>query len=609
MERVRPGNRGSQGGPELPRYMQKPAQQRAVYASSTGAAQGGARRSGGSGGAKGAPQKSGGAAQGGARPRGSGSGGNGKKKYKVTRAERLMRLSIVVFAALVVVIGGILLLNSLDAAPVESDAPPPSLADLNKSGEEYRAGITIAGVDVGGLTVAEAKSKVEQAVSAMMADVSITLSHDDDSWTFLAADLQLQANTQDVLVKAMTASDDRSLAAGAGTSFSVMLTPSREAILNRLYAIAAEANSAPVEPHAVPSLNLEPLEAKFEPKEGRNGLVLNEEATADLVMASIAAGDYQARLTPVFDETKPSMTLEYVMANTKKIASWSTVFRNSSSDEVQQDRCFNIQKAADRINGYVLYPGEEFSFNGWVGPRNKENGWKKANGISGGKEYTLQYGGGICQVSTTLYGAVLRANLEVTDRRSHSIPSSYADKGLDATVDTSGIDFKFKNNTDAPVYIFAYTQKASGSSSKYNMIVSLYGKALPDGISYKPVSEIIETLDPGEAKYKDDSSIPLGYVKEVIVAREGFVADVYLEKYEGEKLVSRDKLYTDKYRGNAGEYLRGTGDRATTKVPEGATVLPGYDPISSAGEQQQQQEQPNTNTEADEIVTAGPPGA
>jgi vancomycin resistance protein YoaR len=110
----------------------------------------------------------------------------------------------------------------------------------------------------------------------------------------------------------------------------------------------------------------------------------------------------------------------------------------------------NIALAAKKIDGVILNPGEEFSYNGTVGQRTESAGFKKAGAYANGK-VVQELGGGICQVSSTLYCAVLYANLEITDRTCHYFPVDYLPSGLDATVSWKSPDFKFKNNRDYPI--------------------------------------------------------------------------------------------------------------------------------------------------------------
>ena len=293
-------------------------------------------------------------------------------------------------------------------------------------------------------------------------------------------------------------------------------------------------------------------------------------ATADAVQAALAARDFQSQIAPVMKQSAPTMTAEYIKENTKRIATYTTRFRDSESVETIANRVFNITKAVGIINACVVEPGAEWSFNESVGKRTVDGGWKEANGITGGKEYSLQAGGGICQVSTTLYNALLRANIEVTDRKAHSIPSDYVDKGLDATVDSAGIDLKFINDTGAPLYIFAYI-KADSENKRYSKVtVSLYGKPLPEGVSYECRSEVTETNERTDTHFTYSDSIPEGYELTTVTRHDGYTAEVYRDKYVNGEVEDSTLLYTDKYRGNVAEITIGTGDPATVSVPDGA---------------------------------------
>ena len=145
-----------------------------------------------------------------------------------------------------------------------------------------------------------------------------------------------------------------------------------------------------------------------------------------------------------------------------KLASYSTNYGSSN-----YNRSNNIALATSKINGVVMMPGDEFSYNGTVGQRTIGNGFLEAGAYANGEVVTA-VGGGICQVSSTLYNAVLRANLEVTDRTNHMFPVGYCPIGTDATVSWGAPDFKFKNNRNYPIKIVA-------STSNKNCYVSIYG--------------------------------------------------------------------------------------------------------------------------------------
>ena len=163
--------------------------------------------------------------------------------------------------------------------------------------------------------------------------------------------------------------------------------------------------------------------------------------------------------------THPEVTTEYLESILFRdlIGECTTRIAGSSN------RLNNITLAAQSINGYVLEPGEEFSFNRIVGRRTVERGYKVAPAINGG-QFVPAVGGGICQVSSTLYSAIMDSDLRVTQRRAHSQPISYLPRGRDATVAWGSIDFRFVNNTEQPLRIDAVVNGRTLSVNVYGTI-------------------------------------------------------------------------------------------------------------------------------------------
>ncbi|MBQ3114527.1 MAG: VanW family protein [Clostridia bacterium] len=167
------------------------------------------------------------------------------------------------------------------------------------------------------------------------------------------------------------------------------------------------------------------------------------------------------------------------------------------------NRSHNVALAASKLDGYIMMPGEVFSYNDVVGERTAARGFRNAavytaNGVENG------IGGGICQVSSTLYNSVLYANLEIVSRTNHSYTVSYAPKGQDATVSMGTIDFKFKNNHENPIMLKAYV--GGGACT-----ISVYGKKTED-FSVEVISTVLSTT-PYSVKYEDDPEMPLGEEK------------------------------------------------------------------------------------------------
>jgi len=134
------------------------------------------------------------------------------------------------------------------------------------------------------------------------------------------------------------------------------------------------------------------------------------------------------------------------------------------------NRLGNIKLAANAINGLVLLPGEEFSFNEVVGQRTYERGFREAPIFRNG-EVVTGIGGGICQVSSTIYAALRPTQIKVTERRAHGLPVAYLPEGYDATVSWNGIDFKFVNNTDYPIRIETEIEGRSVTARIYGTII------------------------------------------------------------------------------------------------------------------------------------------
>lgn len=468
---------------------------------------------------------------------------------------------------------------------VSNSGGADAVADMDKlmqTGKRFKAGVKLIGVDVSGMTPEEATGLVKNAAEKKLKTVAVTISSGENSWTLDSAAMGMGYDIADALADGLNfgrGEDDNTVVITGGGigEFDAKYTWDREKIMSALAAMSQSINTEATAAYAEPVTDWT-QEERFIYHTGEEGITLNEEATADAIEKALGQGEFVCTVEATVNAVLPGGSIDDLKAATSFIASYTTKFSARRDDEVKQNRKFNIQKAADIINGNTIQPGEEWSFNTVVGPRTYELGWKGANGISGGKEYTIQAGGGICQVSTTLYNALLCANMEIVDRRAHTIPSDYVPVGLDATVDTRGIDFVWKNDTDMPVYIFARVEKVEGSSSRNTITVYVYGKPLPEGVTYQSRNEIIEEASrQAEAIYTNDASIPTGYQLERVQGHKYYVAEAYQDKYVDGKLVESKLLYTDKYKGNPPEVSIGTG----APLASGQTPDPAWKPYGT----------------------------
>jgi len=237
--------------------------------------------------------------------------------------------------------------------------------------------------------------------------------------------------------------------------------------------------------------------------------------------------------------TQPDITASDLSGQYQKIGTFKTSYTTSA-----YGRRYNIWKMADIINGVTIQPGETWSINEEAGPRTYSRGWQGAPGIESG-QYQTQPGGGICQVNTTLYNAVLRADLEIVDRTHHSWPSDYVDPGLDATISTGKPDFKFKNNTSSPVIICA---TCDGQAKTIE--VSIYRSQMDYVLDF--TSDVISTSYSGAIYEIPDPALPPGARVQVLHEHPRVVADVYKHVYDLDgKEIETVKVYQDVYSNKA----------------------------------------------------------
>lgn len=164
---------------------------------------------------------------------------------------------------------------------------------------------------------------------------------------------------------------------------------------------------------------------------------------------------------------KSTQRLSYESDSSDRLSTYSTQILTSD-----ENRYNNIKIVSDRLNGFVLEPGEEFSFNDELGPYGKDDGFLEAKILLSNGEEAEGYGGGVCQLSTTLYNAIKELDkIEITEHHNHSTPVAYAPKNQDATVSLqSGLDFKFKNNYNFPI-------RFETTHNPNNLTVTIYKSA------------------------------------------------------------------------------------------------------------------------------------
>lgn len=220
-------------------------------------------------------------------------------------------------------------------------------------------------------------------------------------------------------------------------------------------------------------------------------------------------------------------------------------------------RVQNIESGTKHINGALIMPGEEYSANAAMEPYTEENGYTNAGSYENGK-VVQSMGGGICQVSSTLYNAILFAELEVTERMPHSMTVGYVDASKDAAIAGTWKDLKFKNNTETPIYIEGYT---SGG----NLTFKIYGKETRSAsrtVEYS--SEVLSKTEP--KKNFVESGNQLGTIKKTDAGHTGVKARLWKIVKENGKEVSREIVNNSSYMASDATWTVGTNtDNAEAK--------------------------------------------
>lgn len=201
-------------------------------------------------------------------------------------------------------------------------------------------------------------------------------------------------------------------------------------------------------------------------------------------------------------------------------------------------RVYNVSSAAKAIDGLILKPGEIFDYGKVIAKAEEKYGFREAPVILNGK-LVPGIGGGICQVSSTVYNAALRTGLEIVERRNHSLPVSYLPKGLDATFAEGSINFRFKNTTGKSLLIRAYVE---GN----NLTVKFFG-TFPKNTEYALESRTVEML-PVKEKFVQNKDIPAGAQEVLQEGKPGYVVETYQIKKVHGKVVERKRISRDTYR-------------------------------------------------------------
>ena len=496
-----------------------------------------------------------------------------------SRQTKLMKRLLWTLGVLVIALVAVLVIN---AATKGQDKSEQELQQLYETAE-YVAGVSIGGVDVSGMmyedvsTMPELLSKAGSATDG----VNISISVDGTQYTYSAAELGITSNYSQVLEQAMRYGNDgsgakireeRALAREEGVDFPIGLYVDEEIVKNKIVDLKAEIDVLPQDA----SLNIADDvlgPERFTYINEVRGVDVDAAQLTKLIKRNVEKGDFGTIEAPVII-TNPKIDVAKLKENTQLIGTFSSYFDSPTLSK--EGRVNNIRILADIVNGTVLKPGEAWSINEAAGPRDEQTaktvGWSTAPGISNGR-YEDQIGGGVCQVSSSVYNAAIRAELDIVQRKAHSWPSGYIENGMDATISTGGPDLVLANPYDMPIYLAVYVEEED-----YRVTVEVYGPPLKHGYEVRFVSIPVKTIEAGEPTYYYNSTtdpegnpIPEGKTVTWVKEKDGQVWEVTKQYVDSNgNVVSSEVFSKNQYAAFSAVYYVNGPDPTTV----GPTPLP-----------------------------------
>lgn len=417
------------------------------------------------------------------------------------------------------------------------------------SQDTYFPGVTVDGIDLGGMTRAQANALFEDRKAETASEFSLIVASGEKKWRITSQQVPVTFNAGTVLEQAYHVGHSGTLeeryaqiqrAAQEGVHYVTGFTYDRSAV-DGLVDVIADSLDTPARDATLDAFD--PNNHTFTFTKEASGYVIDRTMLRQDILDALDERAYDRVIIPQGQSVAPVITLAQLQGTFGKISSYTT---KTTRD---RDRNTNIALSAAALSGRMVLPGETMSFNDCTGKRTGEKGYREAGAIAGGV-LVDDTGGGVCQTSSTLFNAVVRADLEIVERSAHSWPSSYVNKGEDATVNWPSLDFVFRNNGKFPVFVIAWY-------ADQEVTVEIYGQMLPDGQTIELESEVTKTVKPSdEILYVEDESLPVGTTKAGRQKRTGYVVDTYKVYRDAQgNETERKKLWTTTYRATQEEIL------------------------------------------------------
>ena len=428
--------------------------------------------------------------------------------------------------------------------------------DSISSKTTFYSGTHINGVDVSGLTKAEASEELARKLNESKESLQITLKSGDKTWPIYGKDFELVGNFDDSLDNVLSYGREGNIFQKKKIENKIK---NEGLYVNLPYQTLYGGVNAQID-EIISQIEKEPIEASvvFQPEseemfsisEGYNGLKVDRASLDEALNEAFKSGESYTINIP-FVEIVPEKDLDNLLENIVLRSSFSTNYSKST-----ENRKSNIKLALSKFNGMIVEPSQEVSFNNTTGARGVNNGYKDAKIIFNGS-YVSGVGGGVCQASTTLYNALVLADIEVKEANHHTLPASYVPLSFDAMVSEGYADLVFVNNLDSPIYIKTY-------GDEDNITVEIYGQPLEEGVEIKTRSELVKVLPHSGDKIVEDSEgkysnkvIYKGEYYRLKYPQEGYESKGYVQYYKNGELTEEKEIRHDFYPAQNGVIVEG----------------------------------------------------
>ena len=461
----------------------------------------------------------------------------GKKRkrgpqYNITK---ILLAIILAVAAFICVMAAVKLIGGRKAKETEVNTPTVSETELRKE-------VKVDGISIAGMSREEARDAIEKKYQWGM---KVTY-HDD------------QYELKNLLDKKLDSLLEEIYSGEPKESYTLEFDGLDEDVQAEVKAIAGKWDVAAKNGSIS---GFDKSAGKFVYSGEKNGVVINQDKLASDILTQLKDKNFQAVITAEGKEVAPKITEAQAKEMYKVIGTYTTTTTANSA------RNKNIELASEALNGVILQPGEEFSFNKATGERSTAKGYRPAGAYLNG-ELVEEPGGGVCQVSSTLYNAVVFAGISTTERHAHSYEPSYVTPGEDAMVSYGGPDMKFVNNSTTAIAI-----RTSFADRKLK--ISIVGiPILEEGVTLSMTSKKTAELDAPAPVYEEDQTLQPTEEKIVKAETKGSRWVTNLVTKKNGVVVSDEFFHNSTYRGKS----------ATIKRNKSGVVIPATDPATSAPE-------------------------